>query len=691
VTKKKKTEIIRDDIVGGISHKFIIIVLTVLTLVGLGLRSYNLGMRALHNDEALQLNGIQTQSFEQLIQHCTHVDMHPPLSYLLEKVVYHFTDSIFMLRFISVIFGVMAIPLIYWALYTLVGKRVALIAAALSVVSYELIWYSRELRDYIFFYLFVVAAFGFFVRILQDDSRWPNWKNVAGFIVMNVLATYSHFNTYLTWPVYGFLFLLWHIEGLKVVLRWQYIAVLFISAIIIITAVFPTFFWFAEMRKVQGVGAFRPGIVALYKMLAPLGYGLGWRFFVWMMLVGCGIWQGIRRHDKSIVILGGWVLVPIVAYIYVIGVPPKFIKLFYRYMVILQLGLLGLMAYGVDQIALWMIGKKEKVLNYFCGLLVLLTVIIMSPIFHAYYGLTATDRLYKEIGETLNKLAPRCLFLDNYYEMQYLRHYLPEGVSVAFPPIFNNDKEYQRLDAHGFTRKALESDPMLLFFDAGNIRRRSRMGRDVKWLKKHFSNKQEFINRKGVYLYKCGLNLFAMNDFDKRVDRIYYNNIKDLPKIYSEKGVSGIAFGPDWYGMTIMGMDGKWKFLRVAGNEGTLYYYNNKSSSGDVLRFAMHGCAVGQNISIFCDKKLLLHHCFNDLKLDIFDLRTRKRFQQHIALAPLLKQYNGVLNLPLAVRVPVEQLKLDASSIDDDLQLIRVKCRSAAGVVVDNIRVLNEI
>ena len=123
------------------------------------LRVSNLGMESFWLDELyVMVEADPHQPLSQLFYFLKCCDPHPPLFYLLERMVFvAFGQSEVSARILPAIAGTVSV----WAIYLLGrevhSKRLGLIAAALTAVNYFNIYYSREARDYIFVFLF--AAF----------------------------------------------------------------------------------------------------------------------------------------------------------------------------------------------------------------------------------------------------------------------------------------------------------------------------------------------------------------------------------------------------------------------------------------------------------------------------------------------------------------------------------------------------
>jgi hypothetical protein len=120
-------------------------------------------------------------------------DVHPPLWYMLSWVtgrVLGWSEAA--LRFPSLVFGVLAVLLVYrLALAFKLERRVALVAAVLAMVLPGTLYYSVEARGYT---LLMCAVLGAAIAVMED-RRWL-------FVGCAVIALYTH---NLAWAYFGVL------------------------------------------------------------------------------------------------------------------------------------------------------------------------------------------------------------------------------------------------------------------------------------------------------------------------------------------------------------------------------------------------------------------------------------------------------------------------------------------------------
>ncbi|MEA2146483.1 MAG: mannosyltransferase, partial [Solirubrobacteraceae bacterium] len=138
---------------------------------GVLLRFSTLSTQSLWADEGFTAQ-IAGGSLGSAVAQVPHTESTPPLYYVLAWIWAHvFGSSAFALRSLSALFGSLTVAAVFWAGRPLVGRRVALGAAALTAVSPIMVWYSQEARAYALMVLLCVLALGFFLRALAQERR----------------------------------------------------------------------------------------------------------------------------------------------------------------------------------------------------------------------------------------------------------------------------------------------------------------------------------------------------------------------------------------------------------------------------------------------------------------------------------------------------------------------------------------
>lgn len=160
----------------------------VLILLGFGLRVYRLDYQSMWWDEIMTV-ARSGMTIPELIQNLIDSRTHLPLYFLLLQVWSEIGRSEFVLRYFSVMCGVLTIPLLYQTGRLLAGHPSGLLAAFLLAISPFHIWYSQEARMYTFLALNALAAHWFLLRLLRQETR----RDWLGYTVTMTFTLLSHY------------------------------------------------------------------------------------------------------------------------------------------------------------------------------------------------------------------------------------------------------------------------------------------------------------------------------------------------------------------------------------------------------------------------------------------------------------------------------------------------------------------
>jgi hypothetical protein len=115
-------------------------------------------------------------------------DLHFPLYYMLLHLWMNiFGESDIALRLLSVIFGVLTLPVAYFVGQELNGKKGGLLTLLLFGINSGLIFYSQEVRFYSALVFFCTLIALFLIRVDKNPSK----LNYAGLIISNLLIIYT--------------------------------------------------------------------------------------------------------------------------------------------------------------------------------------------------------------------------------------------------------------------------------------------------------------------------------------------------------------------------------------------------------------------------------------------------------------------------------------------------------------------
>ncbi len=184
-----------------------------LTLLALWVRLHNLTYHSLWFDEVMSVHWARSELSRILEVSMNLVeDRLPPLYYLLlHGWRLLLGDGEVSVRLPSVLLGVLLVPVVYRLGADLFGRRVAVLAAALTALNPFLVWYSQEARMYALAVLLVSLGTWFFARAAIASSRqrvaWHYW---LGYGLCAIAGLYTHLYTGLVLPAHAlYLVLTW--------------------------------------------------------------------------------------------------------------------------------------------------------------------------------------------------------------------------------------------------------------------------------------------------------------------------------------------------------------------------------------------------------------------------------------------------------------------------------------------------
>ncbi len=164
-------------------HDAVFFLLILVLLCGAGLRIYHLGRCNLWYDEATSVYAIK--NFDRI-----HLTFQPPLYHIL---LYFWTrvfgEGEFALRFLSLIFSVCSIYMIYKLGGLFFDKKIGLLSAFILSISPVHIWYAQEVREYSMLSFLVMVSVYLFIKALKED-RYYLW---LWFVIASTLSLYTNY------------------------------------------------------------------------------------------------------------------------------------------------------------------------------------------------------------------------------------------------------------------------------------------------------------------------------------------------------------------------------------------------------------------------------------------------------------------------------------------------------------------
>ena len=296
--------------------------MVVLVLVAFGLGSYNLGGREFWLDEALSAN-ISGLGWAGATAHLRSSPFeHPPFYFLSLNLWQQAVGTTeFALRFFSLLWGVLFIPLLYVVTRRLSNERLGVLAALLAAISPFMVAYSQEARMYTMLPCLALLALLSFCNGLQRSAR-PVWW--VAYLVTMIVGASTHYLFVLVWIVTALYLVIDYLRSRE--MRWWAVAVQGLPLLVAgIWVVFSPGLRDSLFRIAQGEAVFSlayklnkimPSLLLSEiepQQLPPGGYvllALGW------LLILLGVWWSKRTGslgDRAWLLLVLTLVVPLVA------------------------------------------------------------------------------------------------------------------------------------------------------------------------------------------------------------------------------------------------------------------------------------------------------------------------------------------------------------------------------------------
>ena len=163
--------------------------IVLLTMIGLYFRCLDLNKpNGFWYDEAYCCYDAEASFPFGIFNRVLHQDLHSPLYFF----ILHFWMKIYghedvAVRFLSLLFGVLLIPVLYFAGKELGSKKAGIITAALASVNSLLIYYSQEVKFYSLLTLLSGLSALFLLKIKNSSKK----KYLAGLVITNLALLYT--------------------------------------------------------------------------------------------------------------------------------------------------------------------------------------------------------------------------------------------------------------------------------------------------------------------------------------------------------------------------------------------------------------------------------------------------------------------------------------------------------------------
>ena len=166
------------------------ILVLIIILIALAIRLPGFGESGLWNDEAI-VAAVAEQPIPEILEKVRQ-DAHPPLFFIIQRFVRiglgfeGWTES--GVRAISLVFGILTIPVIFLIGRQMISTRAGVLAAFLLTISPMHVHYSREGRNYMLLMLLVMLAMSCVVSMYRRPSMRTGFISALVFIAL----VYTH-------------------------------------------------------------------------------------------------------------------------------------------------------------------------------------------------------------------------------------------------------------------------------------------------------------------------------------------------------------------------------------------------------------------------------------------------------------------------------------------------------------------
>lgn len=313
------------------------------------LRLSSLDTQGLTYDEALSV-AVGSATWPILFQATLASGVHPPLFYILDKMALSMWGTTeFGARFLTIVSGLLVIPLVYRLGKVIFSRKTGLLGATLLAVNPVHIWLSQEARMYGLLILLVTCSMFFFWQALRTSHR-RYWTILT---IVNALAFNLHY--FSLWiPVIQFAVILSsfgrYFRQFRLWVVTQFVAGLALLPWLIATAL--------RGQQSFGIGFLkRPNLLDLPLTLWNFAIGFSsyffWPFVVLALVVfAAALLNGLRRGEgkfRSVqIMLALWAFLPLI-FVWIISQRHSFYA--DRYLSFVLPGFTLLLAFGTTRIA----------------------------------------------------------------------------------------------------------------------------------------------------------------------------------------------------------------------------------------------------------------------------------------------------------------------------------------------------
>lgn len=298
-------------------------------LVGFAIRIYRLDAQSFWGDEILQAT-VAERSIPAILEWVRRDRGPTPLSYLLlHEWIGLVGQSDFALRLLPVFFGVLTVPLQYQFSRRLLGESGSVLAALILALSSFHVAYSQELRAYsllVFFSLLEVLSFW---QVLRAGGWW-RWA------LTGLIAGIGFYNHPYILVVLGFLVLFGALTATSLTVRAvlpktvrpsgppsTILKGIGLMLLVVFVLTVPWVFYVGDLARAARWGNVSLTVEYVVRSLLKARDALLTTSPPWALLMAfawlVGMWRLFRQSYPLVLLLAGWTLLPIPAFILITG------------------------------------------------------------------------------------------------------------------------------------------------------------------------------------------------------------------------------------------------------------------------------------------------------------------------------------------------------------------------------------
>jgi len=167
-------------------------ILVLILIIATALQTFGLDSKVPWYDEAYALS-LSGESITWVLFDMALIESHPPLYHIVIHFLLSVTDSVFILRFTSVLFGVLSVLITYLIAEKTFGQKTAMLSALLLSISPLFVFNAHWLRPYTFLTFFSLLTLYLTFRMIDNNDKksWIFW--IASTIVNIYIHYYAFF------------------------------------------------------------------------------------------------------------------------------------------------------------------------------------------------------------------------------------------------------------------------------------------------------------------------------------------------------------------------------------------------------------------------------------------------------------------------------------------------------------------